>query len=202
MNKPRVVNNPLDNLDFQSEDFKEGVNHLAQLLKVPQHPDHLVTLKAISILIRNHLSAEAGQRQTQARKVSSGLSIDSSSSGFQTGDKVLDRAVKVLRLLFISDLRDLQTDINEIIVAVQALTANPKTDTALGKVGKWGEQEDDSHHYLMLFNVYWSLKKKVSKNVSKKFCFDFDFTQDLRKCSICDILNCFYKLIQIHNLLN
>lgn len=173
MNKPRVVNNPLDNLDFQTEDFKEGVNHLAQLLKVPQHPDHLVTLKAISILIRNHLSAEAGQRQTQARKVSSGLSIDSSSSGFQTGDKVLDRAVKVLRLLFISDLRDLQTDINEIIVAVQALTANPKTDTALGKVGKWREQEDNSH-YLMLLNVYWSLKSIKKESVKKSF--DFDFT--------------------------
>lgn len=40
-----------------------------------------------------------------------------------------------MRLLFIKDLRDLQTNVNEIIVAIQAITANPKTDSSLGKVG-------------------------------------------------------------------
>lgn len=56
--------------------------------------------------------------------------------GFDTGDYVLNHAAKVLRLLYIHDLRDLQTRINECIVAVQSVTANPKTDTKLGKVGK------------------------------------------------------------------
>ena len=50
-------------------------------------------------------------------------------------DPVLNDAAKVLRLLHVAELRDLQTKINEIIVAVQKLTANPKTDQRLGKVG-------------------------------------------------------------------
>lgn len=51
------------------------------------------------------------------------------------GDPVLNEAVKIMRLLYIQNLRDLQTRINELIVAVQTVTANPKTDTKLGKVG-------------------------------------------------------------------
>ena len=66
----------------------------------------------------------------------------------------LAEATAVLRLLHIQDLRLLQTQINEAIVAVQKVmslkigdkyekcgyavqvTANPKTDTRLGKVGR------------------------------------------------------------------
>jgi len=43
-------------------------------------------------------------------------------------DDAMDRACKVLRLLHITDLRDLQTRINELIVKVQSLTADPKTN--------------------------------------------------------------------------
>lgn len=50
-------------------------------------------------------------------------------------DPNLDFPVRVLRLLQIQSLRELQTQINETIVQVQNLTANPKTDTKLGKVG-------------------------------------------------------------------
>lgn len=56
--------------------------------------------------------------------------------GFETGDPILNNAGKALRLMYIHDLRDLQTRINECIVAVQNITANPKTDTKLGKVGR------------------------------------------------------------------
>ena len=56
--------------------------------------------------------------------------------GFETGDPVVNDAAKILRLLHIQDMRALQTRINECIVAIQAITANPKTDTRLGKVGR------------------------------------------------------------------
>jgi RLL motif-containing protein 1 len=51
-------------------------------------------------------------------------------------DNVLNEAAKVLRLLHIQELRDLQTKINETIVSLQTITANPKTDSSLGRVGK------------------------------------------------------------------
>lgn len=47
----------------------------------------------------------------------------------------LDEAAKILRLLQVHSTRNVQTAINEAIVSVQQITANPKTDTKLGKVG-------------------------------------------------------------------
>lgn len=55
--------------------------------------------------------------------------------GFDTGDKIINEAAKVLRLLYIQDLRTLQTKINEAIVTVQSLVADPRTDSKLGKIG-------------------------------------------------------------------
>ena len=51
-------------------------------------------------------------------------------------DKVLNDAAKILRLLHIKELRAFQTKINQTIVSIQNITANPKTDSSLGKVGK------------------------------------------------------------------
>jgi RLL motif-containing protein 1 len=63
------------------------------------------------------------------------FSIEQMSLGFDTGDKILNEAAKVLRLLYIQDLRTLQTKINETIVDVQSLVADPRTDSKLGKTG-------------------------------------------------------------------
>jgi len=43
---------------------------------------------------------------------------------------------RALRFLHINELRQLQTQINDAIVSVQAITANPKTDQKLGKIGR------------------------------------------------------------------
>ena len=51
-------------------------------------------------------------------------------------DPVLAQAVRVLRLLHIAELRDLQTLVNESIVSVQQYTFNPRVDTKLGEVGQ------------------------------------------------------------------
>ena len=50
-------------------------------------------------------------------------------------DSAINEAAKIIRLLHVTELRELQTRINEAIVAVQAITANPKTDQSLGRVG-------------------------------------------------------------------
>ena len=50
-------------------------------------------------------------------------------------DSAVNEAAKIIRLLHVTELRELQTRINEAIVAVQTITANPKTDQSLGRVG-------------------------------------------------------------------
>lgn len=138
---PEVIQaNPLDNLDFESDEFKQGVAQLAEHLKVPLHPNHLVTLEAISKLIQAKYSADERAKQSEKApaKVAKNapMTISDVILGFETGDKVLDKAVKVLRLLYINDAKELQTEINRVIVDVQTVTANPKTDTALGQIGR------------------------------------------------------------------
>ncbi|KAF4526597.1 hypothetical protein B566_EDAN006412 [Ephemera danica] len=57
---PQIISsNPLDNLDFHSPDFKAGVNALAKLLNITCHPDHLITLKAVSKVVAARLTPEA-----------------------------------------------------------------------------------------------------------------------------------------------
>jgi len=120
-----------------SDAFKNGVNSLAKLLNVPKHSDHLITLQACSKLVCNKLNADAIKQPNNAVNTK-GKSLTKMIIGpsFNMGDTMLDDAAKGLSLLYIQDLRNLQTKINETIVAVQNITANPKTDTKLGKVGK------------------------------------------------------------------
>lgn len=126
---------PLVNLDSESPDFKAGVMALANILKIQRHDDYLVMLKAIRILIQERLSPEAISKASQSRE-GVPVALDQHILGFDTGDAVLNEAAQILRLLHIEELRELQTKINEAIVAVQAIIADPKTDHRLGKVGR------------------------------------------------------------------
>ena len=56
--------------------------------------------------------------------------------GFSSGDATVDRCATVLRMLYLRDLRELQDGVNGILETAQQYTANPKTDAALGKVGR------------------------------------------------------------------
>ena len=56
--------------------------------------------------------------------------------GFETGSAELDTAARVLRMLHVRELRRLQDAVNRAIVALQEFTANPKTDSRLGRVGR------------------------------------------------------------------
>ncbi|MCJ8737159.1 hypothetical protein PDJAM_G00020840 [Pangasius djambal] len=126
---------PLINLDSNNPDFKAGVMALADLLKIQKHDDYLVMLKAIRILVQERLTPDAISKASKAKE---GLpvALDKHILGFDTGDATLNEAARILRLLHIEELRELQTRINEAIVAVQAIIADPKTDHRLGKVGR------------------------------------------------------------------
>ncbi|CAF4895033.1 RNA transcription, translation and transport factor protein [Pieris napi] len=111
---PNVVSsNPLDNLNFDSPAFKAGVDRVCTLAGVGPHPDPKFRLAAVAKILKNSPHPEP-----------------------QSDTIVINQPVDVLNLLFIQDLRELQTKINEALVAVQTITADPRTDTKLGKVGR------------------------------------------------------------------
>ncbi|XP_013080615.2 RNA transcription, translation and transport factor protein-like [Biomphalaria glabrata] len=127
--------NPLDNLDFNSPEFKAGITSLAMMLQIPPHSNHLEMLKAICIVIKEKFTQEAIDSAGKTKEKDEHIPLDKTELGFEAGDYIITEAAKILRLLHLRDLRDLQTHINQAIVAVQAITANPKTDSRLGKVG-------------------------------------------------------------------
>ena len=103
------------------------------MLQICRHPDHLVTLLAVCQFVSCRLNRESLQAPSSKGRP---FPYKETDLGFDTGDEDVNEAAKILRLLHIQDLRSLQTRINETIVSIQAITANPKTDTRLGKVGR------------------------------------------------------------------
>jgi len=129
--------NPLENIDFSSPEFKAGMLKLCELLQIPpKFNDTTAILRAVSKVITTKLSKEAREKN-QIKEQGSGVdfSIEQMSLGFDTNDMIVNEAAKILRLLYIQDLRTLQTKINETIVSVQSLVADPRTDSKLGKIG-------------------------------------------------------------------
>nr|CAH7735069.1 unnamed protein product [Callosobruchus chinensis] len=58
-NVPDVVaENPLDKLNFRSEEFTNGVNELAKILNTVPHPDPLVTLRAVRKVIVKRMAPD------------------------------------------------------------------------------------------------------------------------------------------------
>lgn len=88
-------------------------------------------LEAVARVVHERLSAQA----TKSPAIEGKPFPFEKGNDVITDEKALDKAARILRLLQIHTLRELQTKINETIVAVQDLTADPRTDTKLGKVG-------------------------------------------------------------------
>lgn len=103
--------------------------------------------QAIQVVLRDQvlpfLSLQAKQRQRQQQQEQQQPPAESTAIaalrelplGFETGIQPLDDACRVLRLLHVRDLRELQSAIDSSIVATQEFVANPKTDSTLGRVG-------------------------------------------------------------------
>ena len=115
------------NIDSSDAIFMTGVKALARIVQVTEHPDISVLLEAVRIVIEEKLSVKKCENGVE-RKRAKQFAVSARDCGFELGDP--------MRLLHIQELRDLQTRINEVIVEVQAITANPKTDQSLGRVGK------------------------------------------------------------------
>jgi len=129
-----------DSTRIDNPEMKVGIESLRKLLKIPQHDDQVLVLRAIAKVVEEKLSEEAIKinlaKQNRSTKRDEFLSLHDTSLGFKTNDPALDEVAKILRLLQIHNLRDLQTKINAAIVNTQKITANPKTDQSLGRVGR------------------------------------------------------------------
>jgi len=128
-------------LDCTGEEFETFVRDLvASIMTLPpsptgEDPDVAVLLR----IIRQRLLATRRRQQAKDEKSDTHEAmseLESYELGFTTGNAILDRTSVVLRLLYIQDLRDLQTLCNEVIASVQDVVAEPKTDARLGKVGR------------------------------------------------------------------
>ena len=116
----------------KSQDFANGIDQVCQMLKIPHHPDPLVRLEACQKLLNTRI----GMKQQTVDSFN--VSLQDHDFGFtdKSMDPVLKDAAKILRMVHLKHLRNLQSDINNTIELVQSVTANPKTDTKLGKVGR------------------------------------------------------------------
>lgn len=118
-------------MNLVGADFVSGVEQLAKRLNHPIHVDPVLTLEASARLIYDKLRPEAFNH---AKPEGKAYPIKESDQ-FIFADKNMDEAAKILRLLQIQSVRHVQTAVNENIVAIQEITADPKTDSKLGKVG-------------------------------------------------------------------
>lgn len=116
-----------------SKEFETGVRKLAEKLNIPHNPDHLTVLLAISKVIKDNLNKEAIKQAILEGKP---FPIFDGMNEVQ-GDQDIEQAMRILRLLQIQSIREMQTMINEAIVDIQGIiTDAPKTDTRLGQVGR------------------------------------------------------------------
>ena len=111
---------------------------MSNLLQIPAHPNPQTRLEACCKLLKSQI---LGTKENSANSNNNScMKIDLQDHDFGFTDKnmdpVLKEACKILRLLHLTNLRSLQNEINNTIELVQSATANPKTDTRLGKVGR------------------------------------------------------------------
>eukprot|EP00033_Pygsuia_biforma_P001449 GCRY01001637.1.p1 GENE.GCRY01001637.1~~GCRY01001637.1.p1 ORF type:complete len:180 (-),score=33.03 GCRY01001637.1:34-573(-) len=130
------------NVNYSSPEMKEAISNLARCLDIScKHVDKGLLLEEIAHFVAEKLSPEGLEKWTHANpdynhSKERPVNEKNFDLGFETGANVVDNAARVLRILYVQDLREVQTHVNELISRLQDLTADPKTNASLGKVGK------------------------------------------------------------------
>lgn len=122
--------------DFAEYDMLIG--KIASRLNIVCHPDPSVTLKAIRMTLEALLGQSTATddrcNKEFALTASAAKGLKSNEAKFTVNDITLpavnkdaindvDHASKVLKLLYLNDLKLLQTQVNQIIASVQSITA-------------------------------------------------------------------------------
>jgi RLL motif-containing protein 1 len=121
------------NLDVESQAARDGINKMAEVLHMTRHPNPNITFQAIASLLSKNPNKKRKENIDQSAVVS--LPLEKVTLGFDTRDKSLNDVCKIVRLLHLRNLRQLQTQIDSAMVSAQSITADPKTDQTLGKTG-------------------------------------------------------------------
>lgn len=107
-----------------------SLNGILQTFSLPELPadaqdtDILAALKCVLVRVA---PTSADEPTLDLRKLPLGVEVS---------DGEVRQAVAVLRLLHGLELQQLQVNINTVINELQQLTANPQTDSRLGRVGR------------------------------------------------------------------
>ncbi|XGW10963.1 hypothetical protein V3C99_012452 [Haemonchus contortus] len=133
--------NPLNLIDYTSEEFAEKARKLCQLLGIVEHANPVVNLKAACIFIRDNLNEDVIKERNAERKsgkIPSTFELRSFPLDVpDQKDGAVNAVARILRLLNIEALRETQTSVNETLVAIQNLTIDETKKPATKQV-KYG----------------------------------------------------------------
>jgi len=141
-----------------TKEMNQALEELCKFLNIPMHPtDNAITCSAIATFIKDkfnpmalknyeeYLKEKTKEEQNKTTNISDPwkevqnyediIRYYGNTLGFETGDQKVDAAAIILKALYLLDARSAQNQFSEIITFLQRFTADPKTNTGLGKVG-------------------------------------------------------------------
>ena len=126
-----------ENARLHQQQLDLEVNKLGGMLQVERLvdedcADYIARLNKIIRFVLKPLATGEGLGNSEGEE----STLAEFSAGFDAKDQLINQIAVVLKMLYIWDFRELQTDLNAMIVLGQEYTANPKTNTAMGKVGR------------------------------------------------------------------
>ena len=133
-----VVDNRADeNARLHQEQVDLEVNKLGGMLQIErlsgeESADYISRLSKVIRFVLKPLATREGLGNSDVEQAT----LAEFSSGFDARDELINQIAVVLKMLYIWDFRELQTDLNAMIVLGQEYTANPKTNVAMGQVGR------------------------------------------------------------------
>jgi len=137
----------------ESKEFVGLVYQLTDRLNIAPHPNPSTVISAARALVENLSTQNNNSKRNvsgETRIQRSKLDLEDISLPIETNlDKLTSKdgekdelvetfkqAAKVLKLLYLNDLKQEQLRVNEIISDIQSITANPKTDSTLAATGR------------------------------------------------------------------
>lgn len=107
----------------------EQAEKLAKTINSSLHTNPLVTLLGVA----KYVNSETQPNDSTVKRIKL---KDCAIGAVSTGNKKVDDAIRVLRLIHINQQKTLQSKINETLSKFQKITGDPKTDLKIGRVGR------------------------------------------------------------------